>query len=79
MAFPNEKASDTIIAQMVDLNKYLPSKAFCRRSIVRIMRNPKYKHSKMIVAIKNYKNLVGDFTENEQCLKKEQHNRCLLM
>ena len=71
MVFPNEKISDTIIAQMVDLNKYLPSKAFCRRSIVRVMRNPKYNHSKMVVAIKNYKNLVGDFTENEQCLKKE--------
>ena len=71
MIFPNEKASDKIVSQMVDLNKYLPSKAFCRRTIVRIMRNPKYNHSKMVVAIKNYNKLVGEFTENEKGLKGE--------
>lgn len=71
MTFPNECNSDKIIKQMIDCNKYLPSKAFCRRAIVRVMRNPKYDHKKMVNAIKNYNKLVGDFTENERELKNE--------
>lgn len=71
MVFTNEELSDKIIQQMIDLNNYLPSKAFCRRAIVRVMRNPKYNHKKMISAIKQYVNLVGSFSENEQTLKSE--------
>ena len=71
MQFPNEEESDKIINQMVDLNKFLPNKAFCRRAIVKIMRNPKYKHSKMLRAVRDYKALVGDFTENEKGLRNE--------
>ena len=71
MKFPNEKHSDTIVQQMVDLNKYLPSKAFCRRAIVRVMRNPKYNHKKMVKAIKDFVALTGGFTENEKGLKAE--------
>jgi hypothetical protein len=71
MKFPNEKHSLEIINQMIDLNNYLPSKAFCRRAIVRVMRNPKYNHKKMLNAIKEYNKLVGSFTENERGLKVE--------
>lgn len=71
MVFTNEEQSDKIIQQMVELNQYLPSKAFCRRAIVRVMRNPKYNHKKMLPAIKQYVNLVGEFTENERSLKSE--------
>ena len=71
MVFPNEAASDKIISQMVDLNKYLPNKAYCRRAMVKVIRNPKYNHKKMLLAVKNYKNLVGGFTENERALKSE--------
>jgi len=71
MVFTNEEQSDKIIQQMIDLNKYLPSKAFCRRAIVRVMRNPKYNHKKMVGAVKQYFSLVGSFTENERALKSE--------
>jgi hypothetical protein len=71
MKFPNESESDKIVSQMIDLNKYLPNKAFCRRAIVRVMRNPKYNHKKMLTAIKQYVQLVGSFTENERGLKAE--------
>lgn len=71
MTFPNEEQSDKIIKQMIDLNKYLPSKSFCRRAIVKVMRNEKYNHKKMIAAVKNYIQLVGGFTENERGLKAE--------
>lgn len=71
MKFPNEAESDKIIQQMIDLNKYLPNKAFCRRAVVRVMRNPKYNHKKMLGAVKQYVNLVGSFTENERSLKAE--------
>jgi hypothetical protein len=71
MVFTNEELSDKIIQQMIDLNNYLPNKAFCRRAIVRVMRNPKYNHKKMLNAIKQYVNLVGSFTENERGLKAE--------
>jgi hypothetical protein len=71
MVFTNEELSDKIIQQMIELNQYLPNKAFCRRAIVRVMRNPKYNHKKMLPAIKQYVNLVGAFTENERGLKTE--------
>jgi hypothetical protein len=71
MKFTNEIESDKIVKQMVDLNQYLPNKAFCRRAIVRVMRNPKYNHKKMLNAVKQYINLVGAFTENERSLKGE--------
>ena len=71
MKFANESESDKIVSQMTDLNQYLPNKAFCRRAIVRVMRNPKYNHKKMLGAIKQYIQLVGSFTENERGLKAE--------
>lgn len=71
MRFPNEENSDKIITQMIDLNKYLPSKAFCRRTIVKAMRNPKYNHKKMKKAVANFFNLMGGFTENEKGLRAE--------
>jgi hypothetical protein len=71
MVFSNEEQSDKIVEQMIELNQYLPNKAFCRRAIVRVMRNPKYNQKKMLPAIKQYVNLVGAFTENERSLKAE--------
>jgi hypothetical protein len=71
MTFPNEEQSDKIIKQMIDLNQYLPNKAFCRRAIVKVMLNDKYNHKKMVPAIKQYVKLVGAFTENETSLKSE--------
>ena len=71
MVFTNEELSDSIVQQMIELNQYLPSKAFCRRAIVRVMRNPKYNHKKMLNAVKQYVSLVGSFTENERSLKAE--------
>jgi hypothetical protein len=71
MKFPNEENSDKIISQMVDLNQYLPDKAFCRRAVVRVMRNPKYNHKKMKKAVADYIILMGGFPENERALKAE--------
>lgn len=71
MRFPNEKNSDKIIKQMIELNKFLPSKAFCRRAIVKAMRNPKYNHKKMKKAISDFVKLTGGFTENEKALRAE--------
>jgi hypothetical protein len=71
MTFPNECQSDKIIEQMIDCNKYLPSKAFCRRAIAKVMTNPRYDHKKMINSIKIYQKLVGNFTENETSFKLE--------
>lgn len=71
MRFPNEKNSDKIIQQMIELNKFLPSKAFCRRAIVKAMRNPKYNHKKMKKAIADFVKLTGGFTENEKALRAE--------
>lgn len=70
MKFPNEKNSDKIISQMIDLNKFLPDKAFCRRTIVKVMRNPKYNHKKMEKAVNDYKKLMGSFPENERELRR---------
>jgi hypothetical protein len=74
MRFPNEDNSDKIIKQMIELNKFLPSKAFCRRAIVKAMRNPKYNHKKMKKAIANFVKLMGGFTENEKALREQLDN-----
>jgi hypothetical protein len=71
MTFPNEEESDKIIEQMIDTNRFLPTKAFCRRALVKVMANKKYNHKKMIPAIKDYIRLVGKFSENERDYKKE--------
>lgn len=71
MKFPNESKSDAIIKQMVELDEYLPKKAFCRRTIVKVMRQAKYNHDKMRSAIINYSTLMGGFTENEKELRLE--------
>jgi len=44
LKFIDEAKSDTIINQIVDLKDYLPTKAFCRRAIIKFMRNDKYNH-----------------------------------
>jgi hypothetical protein len=71
ITFPNEKESDVIIQQMIDTNRYLPTKAFCRRTLVKVMSNKKYNHKKMLSAIKDYIRLVGSFSENETTYRKE--------
>lgn len=71
MKFTNEEFSRLLIKQMIELNQFLPSKAFCRRTIVKIMCNPKYDHKKMLKAIKDYHKLVGGFSENERQLRAE--------
>ncbi len=72
MKFPNEENSDKIIKQMIELNQFLPSKAFCRRAIVKVMRNPKYNHVKMKKAVADfYKLMGGGFSENERGLKAQ--------
>jgi hypothetical protein len=71
MKFPNEKQSKKIITQMIELNQFLPSKSFCRRAVVKVMRNDLYNHKKMMSAVKDYIRLVGSFTENERGLKRE--------
>jgi hypothetical protein len=71
LTFVNEDESDKIIERMIELNQYLPKKAFCRRQVVRMLRNPKYNHKKMKLAIQNYIQVMGGFSENERELKKE--------
>lgn len=66
LVFPNEAQSDKLIEQLTDLNQYLPSKAFIRRSIVRLMRHEKYNHVKMLKAVKFYTQSIGAFPENEK-------------
>jgi hypothetical protein len=75
MRFPNEAASDVLIEQIMDLKQYLPSKAFCRRAIINVMRDPQYNHE----AIKPYiirQSVTRSFTENEKELLLELKN-CL--
>jgi hypothetical protein len=71
LTFVNEVESDKIILRMIELNQFLPKKAFCRRQVVRMLRNPKYNHKKMKSAIQNYIQVMGGFSENERELKKE--------
>lgn len=65
MTFPNETESDKMIEQLMDLNAYLPKKAFCRRSIIRLMRQEKYNHEAVKQGVLAYSNAVGSFPENE--------------
>jgi len=65
MKFNDEAESDTIISQIMDLSQYLPTKAFCRRAIIKVMRDPQYNHE----SIKPYimrKAVTSRFTENEK-------------
>ena len=71
MKFPNETESDKIIQQLLDLNQYLPKKAFCRRAIVKLMRQKKYKHPQMKKAVNQYHQVTGGFSENEMELTSE--------
>lgn len=66
LVFPNEKQSDELIKQLSELNQYLPSKAFIRRSIIRLMRHENYNHAKMLKAVKFYTESIGAFPENEK-------------
>ena len=65
LKFPNEKESDKIIAQMVDLNPFLPKKAFVRRALVKLLRQDKYKHAKMKTKVSEYRGMGFKFPENE--------------
>jgi hypothetical protein len=69
MIFYNEAKSDQIIKQIMELD-VLPSKAFCRRAIVKMMQDERYNHEVHAPMITRYANLNG-FTENETELKKE--------
>ena len=70
MKFPNESESDTIIQQLMDFKDVLPTKAFCRRTIIRLMRDENYNHSLIKPFVfKQSKN--GGFTENEKELRAE--------
>jgi len=71
MSFPNENESDTIVEQIMDLKGLLPTKAFCRRAIVRVMRNEKYNHKLIKPYIERKVRQGGGFTENEKDLQKE--------
>lgn len=71
LKFTNELFSRLLIKQLIELNAYLPSKAYCRRSVIRLMCNQKYDHKKMVKAIKNYTKLVGGFSENETQMRHE--------
>jgi len=71
MKFPNEAESDLIIEQLVEMNKFLPKKAFCRRTIIRLMRQPKYNHKTMMSAVKKYVDVCGNFSENETELREQ--------
>lgn len=71
LKFTNELFSRLLIKQLIELNAYLPSKAYCRRSVIKLMCNQKYDHKKMFKAIKNYTKLVGGFSENEKQMRLE--------
>ena len=69
--FPNEALSDKTISQLMDLNEFLPHKAYCRRTILRLMRQEKYNHEKMKIAVAKYHDLMGGFSENELELNQQ--------
>jgi hypothetical protein len=71
MKFTNESFSRLLIKQLIEGNQYLPSKAFCRRTVIKVMCNQKYDHKKMLKAMKEYNKLVGGFSENEKQLRSE--------
>ena len=70
MTFIDEAKSDKIIEQIVDLNDYLPTKAFCRRAIIDIMNDKNYNHDLIRPLIVRRANSTG-FTENETDLRNE--------
>jgi hypothetical protein len=70
MKFVDEANSDKIIEQIVDLNDYLPNKAFCRRAIIDVMNRPDYNHELVKPIIVRRAKTTG-FTENEKDLKAE--------
>jgi len=68
--FNDEAASDIIIEQIMDLKDILPNKAFCRRAIIKVMRNKAYNHTNIKPYIDRRFRQVG-FSENENELLKE--------
>jgi len=68
--FYDEIASDTIIEQIMDLKDLLPNKAFCRRAIIKVMRNKAYNHTNIKPYIER-KVRQGGFSENENDLLRE--------
>lgn len=70
MKFIDEANSDKIVSQIIDLNAYLPTKAFCRRAIIDVMNNKNYNHELVKPFIIRYATQSG-FTENESELKVE--------
>lgn len=73
MVFKDENESDTIITQIMDFDGYLPTKAFCRRAIIKVMRSKKYNHEAIKPYIIRYAK-QNVFTENETDLQKELEN-----
>ena len=73
LKFPNEKASDLLIEQLIELNQYLPSKAFCRRTILRLMQQDSYNHKKVMRLMPIFISSLEaqEFSENEKQLRSE--------
>lgn len=71
--FKDEAKSDVIVDQIMDLGTLLPTKAFCRRAIIKTMRDDRYNHATMKPLIERYAKVIG-FTENEVELKNELFN-----
>jgi hypothetical protein len=70
MKFIDEANSDKIISQIMELNDYLPKKAFCRRAIIDIMNSEDYNHELVKPKIIS-RALVSGFSENETDLRNE--------
>lgn len=68
--FYDEVASDTMIEQIMDLKDVLPTKAFCRRAIIKVMRDKAYNHSNIKPYIER-RFRQGGFSENENELLEE--------
>jgi hypothetical protein len=71
MTFPDVDKSNQIIEQIMDLKGLLPTKAFCRRAIIRVMRKETYNHEVIKPYIERKVRQGGGFTENEKDLEKE--------
>lgn len=70
LKFIDEAKSDKIIEQIMDLNDYLPTKAFCRRAIIDVMNSKDYDHELVKPKIIN-RAMVAGFSENETDLRNE--------
>ena len=68
--FYDEIASDIIIEQLMDLKDVLPTKAFCRRAIIKVMRDENYNHDLMKPYIERQIRQGKPFGENENDLFK---------